>query len=80
MRRDEPLVARLERQPGQKEVRYAHLLSGEIDVAAYAKEISSSGKQAENERLENLERELENLRGEFDSFRQTFEDFKRQFE
>jgi uncharacterized protein YceH (UPF0502 family) len=80
MRRGEPLVARLERQPGQKEVRYAHLLSGEIDAATYAKEISSSGKQAENERLENLERELENLRGEFDSFRQTFEDFKRQFE
>jgi len=80
MRRDEPLVARLERQPGQKEVRYAHLLSGEIDVATYAKEISSSGKQAENERIENLERDLENLRNEFNLFRQTFEDFKKQFE
>jgi uncharacterized protein YceH (UPF0502 family) len=80
MRRDEPLVVKLERQPGQKEVRYAHLLSGEVDAAAYAKENLSSGKQAENERLENLERELGNLRGEFDSFRQTFEDFKRQFE
>ena len=80
MRRDEPLVVKLERQPGQKEVRYAHLLSGEIDVAAYAKEVSSSGKQAESERLENLEREMEKLRGEFDLFRQTFEEFKRQFE
>lgn len=80
VRRDEPLVVKLERQPGQKEVRYAHLLSGEVDAAAYAKENLSSGKQAENERLENLERELGNLRGEFDSFRQTFEDFKRQFE
>ena len=80
MRRDEPLVVKLERQPGQKEVRYAHLLSGEIDVAAYVKEVSSSGKQAESERLENLEREMEKLRGEFDLFRQTFEDFKRQFE
>jgi uncharacterized protein YceH (UPF0502 family) len=82
MRRDEPLVARLERQPGQKEVRYAHLLSGEIDVSVYAKEVSSSGsgKQAENERITTLETELEKLRGEFNSFRQSFEEFKRQFE
>ena len=82
MRRDEPLVVKLERQPGQKEVRYAHLLSGEIDVAAYAKEVSSSnpGRQAENERLENLERELDNLRADFALLRQTFEEFKRQFE
>lgn len=81
MRRDEPLVIKLERQPGQKEVRYAHLLSGEIDVAAYAKEVSSSGsKQADNERLTALETELENLRGEFNLFQRSFEEFKKQFE
>jgi uncharacterized protein YceH (UPF0502 family) len=81
MRREEPLVVRLERQPGQKEVRYAHLLSGEIDLATYAKEVSSSGsKQADNERLTTLENELENLRGEFNLFRQSFEEFKKQFE
>jgi uncharacterized protein YceH (UPF0502 family) len=81
MRRDEPLVARLERQPGQKEVRYAHLLSGEIDVSVYAKEVSGSGsKQLENERIATLENELENLRLEFNLFRQSFEDFKKQFE
>ena len=33
-RRDEPLVTRLERQPGQKEARYAHLLAGPPDAAA----------------------------------------------
>src|SRR6185295_15036138 len=32
----EPLVVRLPRQPGQKETRFAHLLSGEIDVEALA--------------------------------------------
>jgi uncharacterized protein YceH (UPF0502 family) len=80
-RRDEPLVARLERQPGQKEVRYAHLLSGEIDVSVYAKEVASSGsKQAEAERITTLETELENLRGEFNAFRQSFEEFKKQFD
>lgn len=80
-RRDEPLVVKLERQPGQKEVRYAHLLSGEIDAAAaYAKEVSSLGKLAENERVTNLETELESLRSELANFRQEFEEFKKQFE
>jgi len=31
--RDEPLVTRLEREPGHKERRYAHLLGGPADVA-----------------------------------------------
>jgi uncharacterized protein YceH (UPF0502 family) len=80
-RRDEPLVVKLERQPGQKEVRYAHLLSGEVDAAAYAvKENSSVGRQAENERITTLETELENLRSEFNLFRQSFEEFKKQFD
>src|SRR5215204_440948 len=30
IRRDEPLIMQLERQSGQKESRYAHLLSGEV--------------------------------------------------
>jgi uncharacterized protein YceH (UPF0502 family) len=34
--RDEPLVMRLERQPGQKEARYAQLLGGPVDAAAWA--------------------------------------------
>lgn len=36
--RDEPLVTRLERQPGQKEARYAQLLAGPVDAAAFAAE------------------------------------------
>jgi len=80
MRRDEPLVIKLERQPGQKEVRYVHLLSGEVEAAAYVKEVSTSAKPADNERMTNLENELEDLRGEFNSFRQSFEDFNKQFE
>ncbi len=80
MRRDEPLVVKLERQPGQKEVRYAHLLSGEVIVTHQPQEKSVSDSQAENERLANLESELENLRNEFNLFRQSVEDFKKQFE
>src|ERR671920_268202 len=37
-REPEPLVARLPRQPGQKEGRFAHLLSGEINLEALAVE------------------------------------------
>lgn len=34
--RADPLVVRLERQPGQKESRYAHLLAGEVSAADMA--------------------------------------------
>ncbi len=82
MRRDEPLAIKLERQPGQKEVRYAHLLSGEVVVAHQPQEKSFSGSSqaGEDERIANLESELENLRSEFNLFRQSFEEFKKQFE
>ncbi len=78
-RRDEPLVVKLERQPGQKEVRYAHLLSGEVHAAAFA-ENSAPKRQNDGERIEKLEREVENLRAEATELRKMFEDFKKQFE
>jgi uncharacterized protein YceH (UPF0502 family) len=79
MKRDEPLVVKLERLPGQSEARFAHLLSGEvINVAPIEKAIS--GRQADNERIEKLESELENLRSELNLFKQSFEEFKKQFE
>jgi hypothetical protein len=78
-RREEPLVTKLERQPGQKEVRYAHLLSGEV-VQAQPQEKPISARQTENERVAKLEEDLENLRNEFNLFRQSFENFKKQFE
>jgi len=81
MRRDEPLIIKLERQPGQKEVRYAHLLSGEVVAQYQPPEKSFSDSQAAgSERIANLESELENLRNEFNAFRQAFEEFKKQFE
>ena len=79
-RREDPLIVKLERLPGQKEARFAHLLCGEVDVAAYAKENSAIGKQAGDERIENLERELENLQSEFNLFRESVEEFRKQFE
>jgi uncharacterized protein len=77
-KRDEPLIVRLERAPGQKEARYAHLLCGE--VTSYTPPERVSRGTANDERLEKLEQELESLKTELSAFRQEFEDFKKQFE
>lgn len=81
IRRDEPLVVKLERQPGQKEARFAHLLCGEIDLTTLATpRTASGGRLADNDRLETLETEVMTLRTEIDSLRQMFEEFRKQFE
>ena len=73
----EPLVVRLPRQPGQKEVRFAHLLSGEIDVEALASEPERPSRQSGVERLEQkvdaLTAEVERLKDQFEQFRKQFE-------
>ncbi len=79
-RRDEPLVLKLERQAGQKEVRYAHLLSGEARAAAYAPKNIAGGAAGGSDRLEKLEAEIAALQNEMNELRQTFEDFRKQFE
>lgn len=44
--RDDPLVVKLPRQPGQKDIRYTHLLSGAVDVEALAAHAASSSSGA----------------------------------
>jgi uncharacterized protein YceH (UPF0502 family) len=80
-REPEPLVTRLARRPGQKEVRYAHLLSGEpaqAEAPAMADEprISPRRSDAGDDRVAALERmvealraEVAELRGELDALR-----------
>jgi Uncharacterized protein conserved in bacteria len=81
-RRNEPLILKLERQPGQKEARYAHLLSGEVDQAAIAVETATprSSASGANERIEKLETDIEALRSELELFKQDFAEFRKQFE
>jgi|tagenome__1003787_1003787.scaffolds.fasta_scaffold20904855_2 uncharacterized protein YceH (UPF0502 family) len=78
--REEPLVVRLERQVGQKDARYAHLLSGQIDVASLpvAREKTVTGGQSE--RVEKLEAEIESLKNDFAVFREEFAEFRKQFD
>ncbi len=78
-KREEPLVFKLERQPGQKEGRYAHLLSGAIDIESYVRE-SANAQLPRADRIAELEREIENLRNEFNLFRESFAEFKKQFD
>jgi uncharacterized protein YceH (UPF0502 family) len=82
MRRDEPLIAQLERQAGQKEARYAHLLSGEIDQSkfAHASPRTAASTSSGDGRVEKLEAELEALREELASFRAEFSEFRKQFD
>ena len=79
--RDEPLVVKLERQPGQKDARYAHLLSGEVDVTAVVSVPQrSAADEGSSERLEKLEEQVASLRSELESIRGTLDEFRKQFE
>lgn len=80
----QPLVARLQRQPGQKESRFAQLLAGEVimptaveNPAAFS-QIAANG--AHSERISKLEQQVETLTTELENLKQTFEDFRKQFE
>ena len=77
-RRDEPLVVKLERQAGQKEARFAHLLCGEVTSYQPPEKVSRS--TANDERIEKLEQEVESLKSELNEFKQNFEEFRKQFE
>jgi uncharacterized protein len=80
-REPDPLVIRLSRQPGQKEVRYAHLLSGEVAIDVVAAEVAPSrGRGRDNDRVATLEAEVETLKAEVGMLKTQFESFKKQFE
>jgi uncharacterized protein len=76
--RDPPLVTMLQRQPGTKESRYAHLLSGEPQEARSAP-VGVLPSSTDNDRIGRLEAELAELRRELHELRQEFGEFKKQF-
>ena len=81
-REPEPLVKRLARQPGTKESRYAHLLSGDVaDTAMAAPEHPEPPpRHAADERMARLEEEVRVLREEIADIRARFAEFRKQFE
>lgn len=59
------LVVKLPREAGKRESRYQHLLSGEVDVEAFATASSGVAAPSESsEKLEELESEVASLRAE----------------
>ncbi len=89
MRREPPLVKVLPRQPGTKEARYVHLLSGDVEEwdAKSVAEPQLPPASAEGERIAHLEKEVAALRNDAAHFqkeiadlRQEFAQFRKQFE
>lgn len=79
IRRDEPIVTQLERLPGQKEVRYAHTLCGEVKQEAVPVGTARTATSGD-ETSRRLEAEIEKLRADLDSFRREFDEFRKQFD
>lgn len=67
------LAVKLPRQPGQKEARYVHLLSGEPAPEVVAPETSTPTSPT---RVQQLETELRELRAEVDELKRKFEQFE----
>jgi uncharacterized protein len=70
--RDPSLVAALPRQPGTKEIRYAHLLSGEVEQAPAPppRAASEPSDPSIADRLQQLESEVAQLRQELAQLRE----------
>jgi len=86
-RQPEPLVVRLPRRAGQKEMRFAHLLSGEPAPSEDTTSIESSiaapqraSVMADAEQLASLKRTVDELKAEMAALRAQFEEFRAQFQ
>jgi hypothetical protein len=85
MEREPPLVTLLPRQPGTKEARYAHLLSGNAEPpephpVVWRREPAPSKASNEDERIARLESEVAGLENEISDLKRQFADFRKQFE
>ncbi len=85
MTREPPLVKPLPRQPGTKETRYAHLLSGDVVQAepepkAHAAPAAGAEHALDGDRVSKLEEEIAALKNEIADLKQQFAQFRKQFE
>ncbi len=77
--REPALVKMLPRQPGTKESRYTHLLSGEVEGSDQPAPIATADP-AEGERITRLETTVADLQKELAELKQQLAAFRRQFE
>ncbi len=79
--REPRLATILPRQPGTKESRYTHLLSGEPPEASMAPTLSPAHSDSPStDRLTQLEEEVARLRQELSEVQQQLASFRKQFE
>ncbi len=80
--RDPPLAKMLARQPGTKEARYVHLLSGNAEAwdAAQSSVVAASDMSAGSGQIAALEEAVARLEQEVASLKKEFTDFRKQFE
>lgn len=71
------LAVKLQREPGRKECRYAHLLSG--NVFAERPDQGAETAVPAGERIARLEEEIRRIREELEGMKQAFEAFRSQF-
>jgi uncharacterized protein YceH (UPF0502 family) len=85
MEREPPLVALLPRQPGMKEARYAHLLSGPVDAhetqaVQPISETRVSNNSTDAAQMERLTTAFAELQKEITDLKRQFAEFRKQFE
>lgn len=78
----EPLVARLPRQVGYKEVRYAHLLSGEPPAVSAAPSTVQTPhiRETRDDQVARLQTSVDRLEAEVAEVKRQFAEFRKQFE
>ena len=83
-REESSFIVQLPRQPGRKEHRFAHLLTGEVEDDTepdYSKpKLPTLSVAEETQRLIKLEESVEELRRELEEIKEKFTDFIKQFE
>ena len=82
MKWEPPLVKLLPRQPGAKEARYAHLLSGDVEVsqAKPPREEANTEGVTDGERITRLQIDVAALQTEVAELKQQIAEFRKQFE
>jgi uncharacterized protein len=82
MQRDPPVVKLLPRQPGTKEARFAHLLSGDRPewYVQPGSEAVATSIRSDGDRIAHLEEAVVDLQREFADLKRQFADFRKQFE
>jgi hypothetical protein len=80
MQKELPLATMLARQPGTKEARYAHLLSGEPIAPTVAAPAGHSAGSRDDDRLSRLEEEVAQLRQELSEVKQQLTEMKKVFD